>query len=184
LENIIIMALEAEAPEMATWDNVFFTGVGKVNAAVTTATLLERYPDCKHVFNFGTVGGITPGLEGLNYIGNFVQRDMQCSPMGVQEGMTPFEQYITICFQYDALTCSTGDNFVTDPNLTLKADVVDMEAYAIAKAIITADRDIKFHCYKYVSDNANESSSDDWRANVANGQPYYIEQYKRLNPDG
>ena len=180
IKDIILIALEQEAPAMAKWDNVFFTGVGKVNAAVTTATLLERYPECEHVYNFGTVGGITHDLGGLHHVGNFVQRDMLCQPMGVQEGITPFEHYTTICFQYDALICSTGDNFVTDSDLTIKSDVVDMEAYAIAKAVIKADRDIKFHCYKYVSDNANEESKDDWHENVANGEPHYIEQYERL----
>tara|TARA_R110000803_G_scaffold175299_1_gene237834 strand:+ start:868 stop:987 length:120 start_codon:yes stop_codon:yes gene_type:complete len=34
VKDIIIMALEAEAPNMAKWENVFFTGVGKVNTLI------------------------------------------------------------------------------------------------------------------------------------------------------
>ena len=30
MNDIILIALEQEAPNMASWDNVFFTGVGKV----------------------------------------------------------------------------------------------------------------------------------------------------------
>ena len=43
MKDIIIMALEHEAPKMAKWENVFFTGVGKVNAALTAGKLIERY---------------------------------------------------------------------------------------------------------------------------------------------
>ena len=189
MKNIIIMALEAEAPNMAKWDNVFFTGVGKVNAAITTAKLLERYPDVENVFNFGTAGGITPELSGVQKIGNFVQRDMQCCPFGVEEGQTPFEVYTKLVFDYEAKTCSTGDNFVTDSNLSISADVVDMEAYAIAKAVLVADCErgdtdeadyIMFHCYKYISDEADESSKDDWHENVANGEEHYINIYNQI----
>ena len=181
------MALEAEAPNMAKWENVFFTGVGKVNAAITTAKLLERYPDVENVFNFGTAGSIAPNLSGVHKMGNFVQRDMLCCPFGIPEGQTPFETYTKLVFDYEALTCSTGDNFVTDSNISIPADVVDMEAYAIAKAVLVADCErgdtdeadtMKFHCYKYISDEANDSSKNDWQNNVADGEEHYIKIYK------
>ena len=43
-----------------------------------------------------------------------------------------------------------------------------MEAYAIAK--FSALQDIKFKCYKYVSDFADEDAAKDWQQNVSNGQ--------------
>ena len=52
------MALEAEAPNMAKWENVFFSGVGKVNAALTAGKLIERYQP-RTVWNFVT----DPNLE-------------------------------------------------------------------------------------------------------------------------
>ena len=42
MKNIILIALEQEAPKMADWDYVFFTGVGKVNAGITAGKLIER----------------------------------------------------------------------------------------------------------------------------------------------
>ena len=42
-ENIILIALKQEAPHMAKWGNVFFTGVGKVNAGITAGKLIEKY---------------------------------------------------------------------------------------------------------------------------------------------
>ena len=60
MKDIILMALEHEAPKMAKWENVFFTGVGKVNAALTAGKLIERYQP-RTVWNFGTAGGIKLG---------------------------------------------------------------------------------------------------------------------------
>ena len=41
MNDIILIALEQEAPNMASWDNVFFTGVGKVNAGITAGRLID-----------------------------------------------------------------------------------------------------------------------------------------------
>ena len=41
--DIILIALKEEAPNMSKWDNVFFTGVGKVNAAIKASALIEKY---------------------------------------------------------------------------------------------------------------------------------------------
>ena len=89
IKDIILIALEQEAPAMAKWDNVFFTGVGKVNAGITAAKLVERYTP-ERVWNFGTAGGITLH-SGLHRVGSIVQRDMKCSQMGIALGETPFE---------------------------------------------------------------------------------------------
>lgn len=166
----MIIALEAEAPTLASRDNVFFCGVGKVNAALTAAQLIEKYKP-EVVWNFGTAGGITVDA-GLHQMKNFVQRDMLCCEFGFEIGQTPFEDEKVISFG-EGLTCSTGDNFVTDPELKIPADVVDMEAYAIAKACQRTG--VEFRCYKYISDQANEDSTEEWRDNVAAGEPYYID---------
>ena len=56
--SIILIALKEEAPTMAKWDNVFFTGVGKVNAGITAGKLIERYKP-NTVWNYGSTGGIS-----------------------------------------------------------------------------------------------------------------------------
>jgi adenosylhomocysteine nucleosidase len=61
----------------------------------------------------------------------------------------------------------------------IPADVVDMEAYAIAK--VCKKHNIEFLCYKFVSDGANEDSLNDWRTTVSQGQEYYINKLKELN---
>lgn len=173
MKDVIIIALPAEAPSMKNWDNVFFTGVGKVNAAITASAVIQKY-NPERVWNFGTAGGITVH-NGLHEIKNFVQRDIMCCEMGFKPGQTPFEEGVVLSIG-EGMTCSTGDNFVSDPNLEIPADVVDMEAYAIAKAC--QFHNVEFKCYKYISDTADENANSEWHETVANGEPHYISLYE------
>lgn len=172
--EIIIMALESEAPTMQKWDNVFFTGVGKVNAAMLTMDLLINYPRVQRVWNFGTAGGITVH-KGIHLCTQFIQRDMHCEPMGYETGQTPFEEESVIQLGLGGLTCSSGDNFVTNPNDPMLGDVVDMEAYSIAK--VCSRLGVQFECWKYISDTADSDSPAAWHQNVSKGEERFIEIY-------
>jgi adenosylhomocysteine nucleosidase len=174
--NLILIALEQEAPSLATSSKVFYTGVGKVNAALAAASLIERLRPSR-VINFGTAGGITVG-PGLHQCTQFVQRDMTCEALGCVPGQTPFEQGTHIG-NIPGLVCSTGDNFVMNPDLTIPADLVDMEAYAIAKCCHRLN--IPFLCWKYVTDSADHAAHDDWNKTVAAGEPHYICQLELLS---
>jgi adenosylhomocysteine nucleosidase len=176
MHDLILIALKAEAPELSFSMKVFYTGVGKVNAAMTAAELIAKHRP-KRVINFGTAGGITV-KSGFHQVSKFVQRDMMCCELGSLPGQTPFEDTIIID-NGDGLTCSTGDNFVTNSNLLIPADVVDMEAYAIAK--VCKKHNIEFLCYKFVSDGANSDSLIDWRSTVSQGQVHYLNKLKELN---
>ena len=176
MRDIILIALEHEAPQMKGWENVFFTGVGKVNAALTAAKLIERH-NPRTVWNFGTAGGIKLPT-GLHEMKNFVERDKGKCPESI-ELVLPTDPII-ISFGI-GFTCSTGDNFVTDPNLEIPAHVVDMEAYAIAKACI--NQHVEFKCFKYVSDSADEGADTDWLENIQAGEEHYIKQYQSITGD-
>jgi adenosylhomocysteine nucleosidase len=65
-----------------------------------------------------------------------------------------------------------------NPALEIPADVVDMEAYAIAK--VCEKYKVKFDCWKYISDQANQDAHNDWQQSVAQGQSYYISKLKEL----
>ena len=176
MDDLILIALKDEAPDISFSMKVFYSGVGKVNAAMTAAECIAKYKP-KRVINFGTAGGVTV-KSGFHQVSKFVQRDMMCCELGSQPGQTPFEDTIIID-NGDGLTCSTGDNFVTDSNLLIPADVVDMEAYAIAK--VCKKHYVEFLCYKFVSDGANEDSLKDWRTTVSQGQEFYLNKLKELN---
>ena len=154
--NLILIALKDEAPSLAHSSAVHYTGVGKINAAMTAAALITQYRPSR-VINFGTAGGITVG-SGLYQCTRFVQRDMTCEALGCTPGQTPFETGVYIG-NTQGLTCSTGDNYVMNPELAIPADVVDMKTYAIAKV---CDRyNVELLCWKYVTESANSTAHAD-----------------------
>ena len=109
---------------------------------------------------------------------NFIQRDMLCIELGFGVGQTPFEENGLISFgdPIDDMCCSSGDNFVSGPSdMGIIADVVEMEAYAIAKACKQSS--VNFKCFKYVSDQADSNASKDWHETVADGEQHYINKY-------
>ncbi len=167
MNDIIIIALKDEAPNLAKYKNVIFCGVGKINAAIATTEVIQFF-NPKRIINFGTAGGITVG-SGLHKCGQFIQRDMLCMPLGFAVGQTPFEDEVIIKTG-DGLLCSSGDNFVTEK--VTQGDVVDMEAFAIAK-VCKLTR-VNFSCYKYVTDSADENASHDWQKLVNKGEKEYI----------
>ena len=175
MNDIVLIALKEEAPELSYMMNLFYTGVGKVNAAMVAGEIIAKYRP-QRIINFGTAGGITVA-PGFYQCTRFVQRDMTCEALGCVLGQTPFETDVHIG-NPTGLTCSTGDNFVMNPTLEIPADIVDMEAYAIAKAC--AKYGVKFECWKYISDQANQAAHNDWKQQVAQGQSHYISKLKEL----
>ena len=107
MTDLILIALKEEAPDMAFSMKVFFTGVGKVNAAMTAAECIAKY-NPKRVINFGTAGGVTV-KSGFHQVSKFVQRDMMCCELGSLPGQTPFEDTIIID-NGDGLICSPKTN--------------------------------------------------------------------------
>ena len=164
--TLIVVALEDELPTqlVAGW-NVLYTGVGKVNAAIAaTEAVLETRPI--HLINYGTAGALNPSITGLNRVNHIVQRDMDVRPLGFELGHTPFDTTGHIDLGGPGVSLGTGDHFVTTPP-ELVTDIVDMEAYALAK--VARLFSIHFQCWKYISDNANDDAADHWAENVAKG---------------
>ena len=172
MNDIILLAMPEEAPSFVGKENVFFTGVGKVNAAVTAAKLIEHHKP-KRVFNFGTAGGITTNHGGIYKCTTFTQRDVILG--GCVVGPQAELLHSPIVTGTDGLRLSTGDNFVTD-TYNINADLVDMEAFAIARACEYAG--VEFICYKYVSDMADENAADTFVEHVHKGEDYYLEVLK------
>ena len=165
--TLLVVALEDELPHQSVvgWQ-IVYSGVGKVNAAITLCDALASYTP-ERVVNYGSAGALRKGLSGLCRVTRFQQRDMDVRALGFLLGQTPFEDDAIIDLDGDGLSCSTGDNFVTSPP-ALVSDIVDMEGYAIAKACARAK--VPFECFKFVTDLADEEASANWRANVAKGE--------------
>jgi adenosylhomocysteine nucleosidase len=176
----ILVALKNELPEHNLDPNqyrVWYTGVGKVNAAMY-ATLAGAQTDCSAIVNYGTAGVLKKDLAGgLHIIGKVRQRDMDARPQA-ELGVTPFEETEVsgdIILGGKGPVLSTGDNFVTSTP-ELESDMVDMEGYAIAKVAAHMGKPVVL--LKYGSDFADESAANDWEANQSNGAELFLEWIK------
>jgi len=176
----MIFILVAVEEELSVKDlpefQIYYTGVGKINASIKTLEIIRDHSPTQ-VINYGTAGSLNKKLKGLVEVDQFFQRDMDATPLGFKIGQTPFDEIEEIRFGSAGYSCGTGDSFVTQTP-KLKTDLVDMEAYAIAK--ICYLKDIKFRCFKYISDNADEGANNDWIKNVSIGKKLFIERMRNL----
>ena len=177
-EVLFIVALKEELPSNLLPEfNIEYCGVGKINATYKALEIISKY-ETKLIINFGTAGSLRKNLFGLHEVSHFFQRDMDATALGFKIGVTPFEERSVIDFGRTGLSCSSGDNFVSSPP-ELKTDLVDMEAYAIAKVCVL--KNVQFMCFKYVSDNADESASKNWKANASLGATAFKDMIKNLD---
>ncbi len=98
--------------------------------------------------------------------------------MNLKIGETPFDDINEIILSSNGYSCGTGDSFVTG-SIPIKVDVVDMEAYAFAK--VCKLENVNFRCFKFISDNADESASLDWKENCKKGAELFKQKLKVLN---
>ena len=174
---LILVAVEAELSQKDLPDlRIHYTGVGKINASIKTLEIIKDYSPTQ-IINYGTAGSLNKKLKGLVEVNQFFQRDMDASPLGFKIGQTPFDDIEEIKFGNGGYSCGTGDSFVTQTP-KLKMDLVDMEAYAIAK--ICYLKNIKFRCFKYISDYADGGANDDWIKNVSMGKKLFIKRIRDL----
>ena len=183
---LIVCALKVET--QGQLDNYFdderqilYTGVGKVNATLKLTQRLHsshlHYMPImpKLVINYGTAGSRKIKKKTLVDCTKFIQRDMDVTGLGFMRGETPFEQDPPFIIQQQNVefnpigrnaTCGTGDNFAEDKS-QYYGEVVDMEAYALAKVCYLYD--VPFISFKYITDGADEQAHEDWEANLADG---------------
>ncbi|MEI5905749.1 5'-methylthioadenosine/S-adenosylhomocysteine nucleosidase [Bacillus spongiae] len=157
------------------------SGIGKVNAAMSTAILLEKYkPDM--IINTGSAGGFDPSLN----VGDIVistevrHHDVDCTAFGYEYGQVP---QLPAAFEADANLVSvateaakdvmdvqvvkgliaTGDSFMSDPkrvasikNKFERLQAVEMEAAAIAQ--VAHNFSVPFVITRSLSDIAGKES--------------------------
>lgn len=187
---LIVCALEIETQEKLKDYDVLYTGVGKVNATFALTRKfgkLGSYIPYSLVINYGTAGSRKIKKGKLVDCTKFIQRDMDVTGLGFMRGETPFEDDppITIETPKDVFnpigrraTCGSGDNFVEDKT-NYYGEVVDMEAYALAK--VCYQYDVPFISFKYITDGADEQAHEDWESNLADGIEVFMNKVlKRL----
>ena len=181
---LIVCALKQETQGQLTegsindW-NILYTGVGKVNATLKLTQKFGKFGShipYDLVINYGTAGSRDLPIGELVDCTKFIQRDMDVTGLGFMKHQTPYESpngmVIRCTSKFNPIgkhyTCGTGDSFVEntedgDGNI----NVFDMEAYALSK--VCHHYDINFISFKYITDNANEHSANDWTENCSAG---------------
>jgi len=158
---------------------VLYVGVGKVNAAYHLTQFIYEARASGHeidlVVNVGTAGSSKFPTHSVVECTQFLQRDMDVRPLGFQIGETPFDPVVAeikVDRKFRELPearCGTGDNFETMKADALRAlgldcEVVDMEAFALAK--VCHHEKIEFASVKYITDGSDHAAAGDWKANV------------------
>ena len=165
LITLVVAATRAEAVHVPPACRLVVTGLGKTAAAVqTTAVLAGLDPRTTRVVNIGTAGALRDGVSGLHLPGTVINHDMNADAVRAL-GYDPQEEIAVD--GGDGTVLASGDVFVTDPvvraSLGGRADLVDMEGYAVAYACQRLGVPVRL--VKHVSDNADETALD-WPAMV------------------
>lgn len=161
-----VVALEEEFT--SDKHNVLYMGVGKINASMATQWLLNKFKVQK-IINIGTAGGNPNKVEKdkIYAIGKVVDRDWK-----TPDCINP-EIIINNQFELETKTCYTGDSFVTDWDAGY--EMVDMEAFAVAKVCSASENNVSFECYKYISDTG---SDQDWQESLVKCNDVFNKMFK------
>lgn len=159
----MVSATKAEAAYVPADLPVIITGVGKVAAASAVASALAVGSASGSPFdlvvNVGSAGALHDHLEGLHEIGSVLNHDLSADVLR-GFGYDP-QEWLTVGPEA-GLRLATGDVFVSEPlvraGLAARADLVDMEGYAVAWASRQAGVPVRL--IKHVSDKADEGAMD------------------------
>lgn len=181
----LIMALPNESKGLfeAEGIEVHYSGIGKVNAAFKAFEIIQK-TGCKTLLNLGTAGSSHFDAHALVEVAQFVQRDMDVSPLGFEVGVTPLDHdhpaeiELTPYFQHlEKGICGTGDSFETGTP-KVPCNLVDMEGYAIAK--VCKKLGVRCISVKYITDGANDTAHLDWEENLLLGAQKLLSLYKSM----
>ncbi len=161
------------------------SGVGKVNAAMCTQILIDRF-NCNAIIMCGVAGSLSRNLKAGDIIiaTKYVQHDLDATPLGFEAGQIPYTEQKF--FHADKMlaktavakakklglkaiegTIATGDIFLENEAQSYRvvtefgADAVDMEAGAVAQTCYY--NNVPFIVIKAVSDNANKDSPQNFQ---------------------
>ncbi|WP_179991882.1 MULTISPECIES: 5'-nucleosidase [unclassified Acinetobacter] len=184
-EIALIMALPNESKGLfeAEGIEVHYSGIGKINAAFKAFEVIQK-TGCTTLLNLGTAGSTHFNAHELIEVSQFVQRDMDVSPLGFEIGVTPMDQHFPGAIELESFfehlpkgICGTGDSFETSIS-KVTCNLVDMEGYALAK--VCKKLGVRLISVKYISDGANETAHLDWEENLLLGARKLLDLYRMV----
>ncbi|WP_406070146.1 nucleosidase [Micromonospora sp. NBC_01638] len=162
---LVVLAVGEEARYLPPELPVLLTGMGKVNAASAVAAVLAAGPRPSLLLNLGTAGALRTGWAGIHEVATVLQHDLDTDLLRTLTGET---YGAPLSLATEGAVLATGDTFVADDaardRLAQRADLVDMEGYAVAWA--AAQAGVPCRLVKQVSDEAGEGAARTWRESV------------------
>ncbi|MGW4892325.1 nucleosidase [Kitasatospora sp. NPDC004240] len=163
---LLVVAVREEAAHLGERLPVLLTGIGKINAAAALATVLAGGEHPSVIVNLGTAGALRPGWAGTHEVSQVLQHDLDTPVLHALTGRT-YGAPIALG-DHAGPVLATGDLFVSDPaardRLAERADLVDMEGYALAT--VAARAGVPIRLIKHVSDEAGADAGRTWRESV------------------
>lgn len=156
---LIVCATALEARYISPNYAVLVCGIGKVDAAVSVTRYLAQHPMITDVYNIGSAGALRDERSGIHFPSTVLNHDLSVDILR-QMGY-PATGQLQIDGG-DGSILATGDSFISDAavrdQLAERADLVDMEGFAIAAACVAAG--VRCRLIKHVSDSADAAAID------------------------
>ncbi len=159
-------------------------GSGAVETAVSAQGLLSRMK-CDAGFSVGPVGALSDKLKigswhRVEVVANFqrgswTKSGFQLSPpsaTSLQTNLTDKFKLPELFQKLEAIKVASGEIFIASGNYrtqvreTTGADAVDMNLFGLIT--VCADHHLPLHCWRVVSDKADDNASEDFRKFVEN----------------
>lgn len=160
-----------------------YSKIGKVNAGLTAATMIQKFGADKLLFT-GVAGGINPGLRIGDLIAatHLCQHDLDITAFGHPHGYVP-EGKVYVEPSKELLhlakevadekgimlrggVIATGDQFIADPirkewiQKTFEADAIEMEGASVA--VVCDALNVPFFILRAISDTADTDATFDF----------------------
>jgi adenosylhomocysteine nucleosidase len=155
----VVMALQEESKgkiETCGYP-VHYTGIGLISAAQKTTEIILKYQP-KIILNLGSAGSFDLP------VGSLVEVTTVC----LRQRSLPFISKPIAVAAFTDLSkvyCGSADFVETKKQQDDQAyNIMDMEAYAIAK--VAQMYGTQFHCVKYITDQSNQNTFQDWKKNL------------------
>lgn len=185
---LFLSATDLEHNELEIFGSeIHIIGVGKINAAMNTTRLIEKY-NPSHVINFGSCGNLQNHKIGEVLTVGKVYNNIDVRPFA-EYGHTPFHGLGAITLQGKSdIKCFSTDQFYdkhrtdyADKYLEMvnKCDIVDMELYSIAQVCSRYNK--LLYSFKWISDDGDSSK---WKENAKKGYNNFKQRIKELFTDG
>jgi adenosylhomocysteine nucleosidase len=163
---LLAAALEVEAAHVRELGlPVLITGVGATAAAVAVSVALTQNRPSE-LISIGTAGSLRPDAMGTVVVHEVFKHDIDNVALASLVGFEP-APVLSLAPTYPGrpAVLATGDVFITDPTmrtrLAERADVVDMEGYAVASAARAVG--VPLTLVKQVSDSADGTAARTWQ---------------------